>query len=124
MIRLKDVAARAGVSLMTVSKVLRDAPDVSQATKTRIRRLAEEMGYVPDALARGLRTRKTRLFGLVIPALTHPLLGSAALAIQEHAHELGFDLLLAQTQDNASREEVCIRRLLSRRIDGLFLYPV
>lgn len=124
MVRLKDVAARAGVSLMTVSKVLRDAPDVSQATKARIRQLAEEMGYVPDALARGLRTRRTRLFGLVLPNLTHPLLSSASAALEEHAQEVGYDLLIAQTQDNPQREEVCIRRLLSRRVDGLFIYPV
>lgn len=124
MIRLKDVAARAGVSLMTVSKVLRNAPDVSQATKARIRRLVEEMGYVPDALAQGLRTRKTRLFGLVIPSISHPLFGPAASAIEERAHDLGFDVLLAQTQENPQREEVSIRRLLARRVDALFLCPV
>jgi DNA-binding LacI/PurR family transcriptional regulator len=124
MIRLKDVAARSGVSLMTVSKVLRDAPDVSGSTKARVRRIAQEMGYVPDALAQGLRTRKTRLFGLIVPSVAHPSLSQAALAIQDRAHELGYDLLVAQTQDNPQREEVCIRRLLARRIDGLFLYPV
>src|SRR3954471_20477021 len=100
MIRLKDVAARAGVSLMTVSKVLRDAPDVSQGTKVRIRRLAEEMGYVPDALARGLRTRRTKLMGLVLPNFLHPLLSQAAVAIEDGLHQLGFDLLIAQTQEN------------------------
>jgi DNA-binding LacI/PurR family transcriptional regulator len=124
MIRLKDVAARAGVSLMTVSKVLRDARDVSEGTKARIRQIAEEMGYVPDALARGLRTRRTRLFGLIIPDLTHPLLSQVAVAVQDCAQELGYDLLIAQTHDNAPREEACLRRLLSRRVDGLFVYPV
>jgi LacI family transcriptional regulator len=124
MIRLKDVAARAGVSLMTVSKVLRDAPDVSPATKANIRRLVEEMGYVPDALARGLRTRHTRLLGVVLPSVTHPLLGRVILALEDRAHELGYDLLLAQTQDHPQREEACLRRLLARRVDGLFIYPV
>jgi LacI family transcriptional regulator len=124
MIRLKDVAERAGVSLMTVSKVLRDAPDVSQATKSRIRRLVDEMGYVPDSLARGLRTRRTKLFGLIVPFVTHPLLGQAIVAIEDRARELGYDVLIAQTQDDPQREEVCIRRLLARRIDGLFIYPV
>jgi LacI family transcriptional regulator len=124
MIRLKDIAERAGVSLMTVSKVLRDAPDVSQATKARIRKLAQEMGYVPDALAQGLRTRRTRLFGLVLPNLNHPLAGYAAAAVQDRAQELGYDLLIAQTQDDPAREEVCIRRLLARHVDGLFIAPV
>ena len=62
MVRLKDIALRAGVSVMTVSKVLRDAPDVSAATKVRIRKLAEEMGYTPDSMAQGLRNRATKLF--------------------------------------------------------------
>jgi DNA-binding LacI/PurR family transcriptional regulator len=124
MIRLKDVAAQAGVSLMTVSKVLRNAPDVSAATKAKIKRIAEEMGYVPDALARGLRTRRTMLFGLVIPAFNHPVLSQAAGAIANRAHEAGYDLLVAQSDDDSQREELSIRRLLSRRIDGLFLYPV
>src|SRR5207237_998862 len=118
MIRLKDIAARAGVSLMTVSKVLRDAPDVSAATKHRIRQLAEEMGYVPDALARGLRTRCTKLFGLVVPSLVHWQFGPAAMAIQDRAHELGYDVLVGQTQDVPTREELSIRRLLARRVDG------
>ena len=54
MIRLKDIAARAGVSLMTVSKALRDEPDVSATTKTRIKLLAQQMGYVPDSSAQVL----------------------------------------------------------------------
>ena len=61
MVRLKDIALRAGVSVMTVSKVLRDAPDISPATKARVKVLAAEMGYVPDSLAQGLRTRTTRM---------------------------------------------------------------
>ncbi|HCQ85449.1 MAG TPA: LacI family transcriptional regulator, partial [Verrucomicrobiales bacterium] len=73
MIRLKDIAQAGNVSVMTVSKVMRDAPDISASTKARIRRLADEMGYVPDATARGLRIRKTRLFGLVISAATNPI---------------------------------------------------
>ncbi|MHC1765557.1 MAG: LacI family DNA-binding transcriptional regulator [Verrucomicrobiia bacterium] len=124
MIRLKDVAERAGVSLMTVSKVLRDKPDVSQATKTRIRRLVEEMGYVPNALARGLRTRRTRLLALVLPSLESPALGQIAAAVQSGAFERGYELLVAQTADDPEREETSLRRLLSRGIDGLVIFPV
>src|SRR5439155_620524 len=86
MVRLKDVAERAGVSLMTVSKVLRNAPDISLQTKTRIRRLAEEMGYVPDSLAQGLRTRTTKLLGLVISATTNP---AASYQATRHLIQLG-----------------------------------
>src|SRR5262249_46736962 len=124
MIRLKDIAARAGVSVMTVSKVLRDTPDVSVATKARVRQLAEEMGYTPDSMAQGLRSRRTRLFGLVIPSATSPIYARVVTAIEEQAHALGYDLLLAHSLNLTDREESVVRRLLSRRIDGLFIAPV
>jgi len=124
MVRLKDIAERAGVSVMTVSKVLRDAPDISAATKLRVRKLATDMGYVPDSLARGLRSRESRLFGLVIAATVNPVFARMVMAIEELAHEKGFDVVLAHTLNQSEREEVVIRRLLSRRVDGLFLSPV
>ncbi len=124
MVRLKDIAERAAVSVMTVSKALRDEPDVSAATKARIKLLAQQMGYVPDSTAQGLRTRTTKLFAMVIPSTTDPVYARIVLAIEERAHELGYDILLMHTLDNAAREEACIRRLLSRRVDGLFIAPV
>src|SRR6185436_4788488 len=124
MVRLKDIAERAGVSVMTVSKVMRDAPDVSAATKTRIRQLALEMGYMPDRIAQGLRNRSTRLFGLVISAATNPIYARMLMAIEEHAHEIGYDLIVAHSLNLPEREETVIRRFLSRRVEGLFLVPV
>jgi len=109
---------------MTVSKALRDEPDVSAATKTRIKLIAQQMGYVPDSTAQGLRTRTTKLFGLVISSTTNPIFARIVYAIEERAHELGYDVLLAHSQNIAEREEACIRRLLSRRVDGLFISPV
>ena len=124
MIRLKDIAVRAGVSLMTVSKALRDQPDVSATTKTRVKLLAQQMGYLPDSSAQVLRTRKTKLFGLVLSSLTNPIYSRVVLAIEEGAHTLGYDVLLAHTLNVPEREEACIRRFISRRVDGLFVAPV
>src|SRR5580765_1104903 len=124
MVRLKDIAARAGVSVMTVSKVMRDAPDISAATKVRVRQLADEMGYMPDSMAQGLRSRTTRLFGLVIPAATNPIYARVMMAIEEQSHALGYDLILAHSLNIPEREESVVRRLLSRRVDGLFISPV
>jgi LacI family transcriptional regulator len=109
---------------MTVSKALRDEPDVSLATKTRLKELAQQMGYVPDSTAQGLRTRTTKLFGLVLSALTDPIFARVVLAIEERAHELGYDLLFMHTLNSSEREDACIRRLLSRRVDGIFITPV
>ena len=124
MVRLKDIAERASVSVMTVSKALRDEPDVSAATKARIKLLAQQMGYVPDSTAQGLRTRTTKLFGLLIPSTTEPVYGRLVAAIEERAHELGYDIMLMHSLNSAEREEACVRRLLSRRVDGLFISPV
>jgi LacI family transcriptional regulator len=124
MVRLKDMARHLGVSVMTVSKALRDAPDVSAATKSRIKTLAQQLGYVPDSSAQGLRTKTTKLFGLVIPSSTNPIFARIIFAIEDRAHEFGYDVLLAHSLNKPEREENCIRRLLSRRVDGLFISPV
>jgi LacI family transcriptional regulator len=109
---------------MTVSKVLRDAPDISAATKARVRLMAQQMGYVPDCNAQSLRTRTSRFLGIVIPSISDPLFSRVLLAIEERAHELGFEIILAQSLGQEDREQTCIQRLLSRRVDGLFISPV
>jgi DNA-binding LacI/PurR family transcriptional regulator len=124
MVRLKDIAHRAGVSVMTVSKALRDEPDVSATTKTRVKLLAQQLGYVPDSSAQGLRMSRTKLFGVSVPALANPIYYGVVAAIEERTRELGYEMLLAQTADIPEREEACIRRFLSRRVDGLFVAPV
>jgi DNA-binding LacI/PurR family transcriptional regulator len=124
MVRLKDLARLTGVSVMTVSKALRDEPDVSDETKARIKLLARQMGYVPDSSAQGLRTKTTKLFGLVIPATTNPVYARMIFAIEERAFELGYDVLIAQTLNKPEREDACLRRFLARRVDGLFVTPV
>jgi LacI family transcriptional regulator len=124
MVRLKDIAQKIGVSVMTVSKALRDEPDVSAITRSRIKLLAQQMGYVPDSTAQGLRSRFTKLFGVAIPSITNPIFARVFFALEERAHDLGYDVLLAHTQNQPEREESCIRRFLSRRVDGLFISPV
>jgi LacI family transcriptional regulator len=124
MVRLKDIAAAAGVSVMTVSKAMRNAPDISANTKTRIKMLAQQMGYVPDSAAQGLRSRTSRLLGLLLPTIVNPIYARMVSAIEESAHEMGYDLIVAHTLNIQEREEACIRRLLARRVDGLFIVPV
>jgi DNA-binding LacI/PurR family transcriptional regulator len=124
MIRLKDIAEVAGVSVMTVSKSLRDAPDISEGTKARIRLLTRQMGYVPDTMAQGMRTRKTHLIGVVIPAITSPIYARMILAIEECACNHGYDIILSHSLNQPEREESIIRRLISRRVDGMLIAPV
>ncbi len=123
-VRLKDIAARAGVSMMTVSKALRGQPDVSAATRARLKDLAQQMGYTPDSTAQGLRNRSTNLLGLVISSSTDPSFARLLLALEERVYELGWDLVLMHTLNKVEREEACLRRLLARRVEGVFIVPV
>src|SRR5437899_10736148 len=115
MIRLKDIAQRARVSVMTVSKALRDEHDVSADTKTRVKLLAQQLGYVPDSSAQGLRNRTTRLFGIVVSTITSPIFSRVVLALEERAYQMGYDVIVTQTLDIPEREEACVLRLLARR---------
>ena len=124
MVKLKDIAARAGVSIMTVSKALRDKKDISAEMRARIHQIATEMGYVPDLSAQLMRSGKSKLFGLIISAATNPIYARIVMALEERAHDLGYDLILAHSLNQTSREESCIRRMLTRRVDGLFITPV
>ena len=109
---------------MTVSKVMRNAPDISDATKARVKQLASEMGYVPDIMAQSLRYKSARLFGLLISSTTDPVYARIVMAIEEKAKEMGYELLFGHTLNDKEREEHYIRRFLARRIDGLFVTPV
>jgi DNA-binding LacI/PurR family transcriptional regulator len=124
MVRLKDIAVLAKVSVMTVSKALRDQKDVSTETRQKIKALAAQMGYVPDTSAQGLRSRTTKLLGLVIPATTNPIYARMVYAMEERAFELGYDLLIAHTLNKPEREDLVLRRMIARRVDGLFVSPV
>lgn len=123
-VRLKDIAARAGTTAMTVSRALRGSPDVAPATRERIRALAAEMGYVPDVTARGLRTRSSGLLGVLLPTVADPIHARLLVALEERAREAGYDLLLSHNLRRPETEEANIRRLLGRRIEGLFVAPV
>jgi DNA-binding LacI/PurR family transcriptional regulator len=122
-VRLKELAEHAGVSMMTVSKALRGRPDVSAATKAKIKALAHQLGYVPDSGGRSLRTSKTNLFGILISSLTSPIFSRVVLALEERAYEMGYEVLVAQTLDKAEREEDCVRRFLAHKVSGLYIVP-
>lgn len=124
MIRLKDIAREAGVSVMTVSKALRNAPDIAAKTKLHINKLAEHMGYTPNLGARSLRNQKTKLLGLIIPATTDPIFARIVMAIEQCALEHGYELILHHSWNQIEREETIIQNLISRRVDGIFLSPV
>lgn len=120
---LSSIAAAADVHPSTVSRVLNGDPNARVPSKTadRIRRLASEMGYEPDHVARVLRTGRTLTIGVVIPRLTDLVLSTMVEAASERARELGYQTVTVSTRDHDSTQRDLIDSLLDRRIDGLIL---
>jgi LacI family transcriptional regulator len=121
-VRIKDVAARAGVSAATVSVVLNDVDSarVAPQTRDRVRAAASELGYTPNNVARGLRTQRTHTIGLVTDhVVTTPYAGRMILGAQEAAWEAGFVLMLVSTGGDEGLERESLQALIDRQVDGL-----
>ncbi len=124
MVTIKDIAQVAGVSPSTVSRALNDSPLISQETKARIRRIAEELGYERNELARGLVKGTSRALGLIVPDITNPFFAEIARGVSDVAHAEGYGVLLCTTEGDLAREAEYLRFLRRKRVDGLILSAV
>jgi LacI family transcriptional regulator len=120
-ITLSDLATRLQVSKVTISKALRDHPDIAPDTKQRIRELAEELGYTPNSAARNLSTRHTQTIGLVVPKIAHFFFSSVIESVYDTAFENNYEIILTVSQEDAAREIKHLKTLLSMRVDGLLI---
>lgn len=124
MVTRRDVARLAGTSESVVSYVLNAGPrNVAPATRDRVLAAIEELGYRPNAVARSLRTSRTRSLGLLVPDTANPFFAELAAHIAEHAAGAGHSLLLAHSREDPAREAEQVRFLLDRKVDGLLLIP-
>ena len=123
-VTIKDVAARAGVSFATVSRVLDDRPEISGATKERVRAACNELGYVPNIAARGLVKKNTKTIGLVVTDISNPYFSGIANAVEETARKNGYRVLLCNSYREQARETAVLDSLLRQQIDGLIISPV
>ncbi|AGB42375.1 transcriptional regulator [Halobacteroides halobius DSM 5150] len=120
---IKDVAKEAGVSYATVSRALNDHPDVNEDTRKRILKIASEIGYQPNVIARGLVSQETKTIGLLIPDITNPFFPEVARGVEEAAIEAGYNIFLCNTNWSKEREEHYIDALLQKQVDGLIITP-
>ena len=119
-VRLKDVAALAGVSTATVSRVLHSNGYVSAHARGRVEEALRESGYRLNAVAQELRRQKTITIGLILHGeLSHPFVGEIVIGAQQAAAEHGFNVLLFNARGDADRERECVEALLKRRVDGI-----
>src|ERR1700746_4011175 len=116
---MKDIADDLGVSLMTVSKALRGHVDISEDTRRRILSRARELKYQPNWIARSLATQRTFIVGLVIPDLMHSFFAEIANGLTRELAPLGYQIVLANSEENAETERRELDLLLARNVDGL-----
>jgi LacI family transcriptional regulator len=120
-ITLNDIATRLNVSTVTVSKALRNHPDISPATTKLIKKVAEELGYTPNIMARNLSARKSNTIGVVIPKIAHFFFGSIIEHIYDVAFENNYEIILTVSQENVEREKRHIQTLMAMKVDGIII---
>ena len=118
-VRMKDIARDLGVSVITVSKALRDHPDISEKTRERVRRRAKELNYQPNVTARALVTGRSFAMGLVVPDLIHPFFGEVAKGLADTLRDKGYDLVIASSEEDAAAEIQAIEQMLARGVDAM-----
>jgi LacI family transcriptional regulator len=120
-IRMKDIARDLGLSVVTVSKVLRDHPDIGEETRKRVLQRVKELDYEPNILARSLVTGRSYLIGLIVPGLIHPFFAEVAKALSKAIVDKGYSLIVSSSEEDPALETREIRHLLARRLDALVI---
>ncbi len=120
---LKDIAQIAGVTINTVSRALKDKEDISGDTKKRIKKIAKELGYIPNNIAGSLRIGKTRTIAVIIPDIIDPLFAIWVKDIEKSLADKDYHIFIINTDENYEKEEKAIMLALSKNADGIILCP-
>jgi LacI family transcriptional regulator len=120
-VTMKDIARDLGVSVVTVSKVLRNHEDIGDETRKRVLNRIKELNYTPNLTARSLVTGRTYLIGLIVPDLLHPFFAQIAKSLSGVLLKKGYCLTISTSEENPKLEEHEIDRLLGRRLDALVI---
>lgn len=120
-ITIKDIARALGISPSTVSRALKDHPDISEDTKAAVRRLADNVNYRPNALAVSLRQTHTNTIVIVIPEIVHHFFSTVIAGIDDEAFDRGYSTMICQTNEKQDREKMAVQTLLDKRVDGFLI---
>ncbi len=118
---LHDVAKQAGVSAMTVSRVVNEQPGVKPATRDRVERVLNQLGYRPNIVARGLKAAETNTLGLLVPDVTNPYFPSLVRGAEDVAFDAGYTLVLHNFIEDREREAAALTMFEERRVDGVIV---
>lgn len=120
-VRMKDIAEDLGLSVVTISKVLRNHPDIAEETRERVLRRVKELDYRPNLMARSLVTGRSYLIGLVVPDLLHPFFAEVAKALSATVGERGYSLIISSSEEDEALETREIQQLMARQLDALVI---
>jgi len=123
-VTIRDVARRAGVSPMTVSRVINDSALVSAGTRRRVEDAIGELGYVPSRLARGLTARRTGTLAVIVPDVANPFFTLIVRGAEDVARRAGYRVILCDTRGELAMEREVIEEMLAHRVEGILIAPV
>ncbi|PWH84199.1 LacI family transcriptional regulator [Algibacter marinivivus] len=120
-VTLKEIAEQLNISVTTVSKALKDYPDVSKKTRGLVRELAKTLNYKPNTFAVNLRTKESKTIGLIIPVIVHHFFSNVIKGIISQAEKKGYLVIILQSNESYELEKKQIDLLLSQRVDGIII---
>jgi len=120
-VTIKDIARELGISPSTVSKALKNHPDISVETRKRVGDLAKKLKYKPNAIALSLRSARTKTLGLVIPETVHHFFSSVISGIEDVAYDAGYNIMIFQSNESFNREVIATTALLDARVEGILI---
>lgn len=120
-VTIKDIARILGISASTVSRALKDHPDISEDTKVAVNELAARLKYQPNAVALSLKQSRSYTIGVIIPEIVHYFFSSVICGIEDVAYDAGFTVIMCQSNEKYDREVANARMLLAHRVDGILV---
>lgn len=120
-ITLRKLAQRLNLSVGTVSKAIKDYPDISESTKERVKALVKELNYKPNSLAQNLRNQESKIVGLVIPRVVHHFFSNIILGVTEAAEKKGYLVIVLESAESYEKEKKALDMLIKRNVDGLLI---
>jgi len=120
-ITLQQIAERLGISTATVSKALKDYPDISDKTKSEVKKLAQKLKYKPNSFAQSLRNQESKIIGLITPQIVHHFFANIILGVIKAAEEKGYLVIILQSDELYENEKRQIDLLLDKNVDGILL---
>lgn len=118
---INDIAKALGVSASTVSRALKDHPDISETTRNRIKEFALKINYRPNALALSLKKQKSNTIGIIIPEIIHHFFSSLISGVEDIAYNKGYRVMICQSNEDFEREKINVQALVDHRVDGMLV---